>query len=63
MTISELRARSPFTKGRKEADITKANKRAAMLVAVAKRDWRRLKQVPNVKRKHRRTRFGDQGTR
>lgn len=32
---------------------------AAMLKAVAKRDWRRLKQVPNAKRRHRSTKEND----
>ncbi len=53
MTLAALRLSSPFAKGRASAAITKANKRKACLAAVAKRDWRRLKQVPNAQRKHR----------
>ena len=44
---------SPFAKGRIAAAITKANKQKAMQAAIKSRDWRRLKQVPNAKRRHR----------
>lgn len=59
MTLAELLARSPFAKGRIAAAAFKERKRAAMLKAVAKRDWRRLKQVPNAKRRHRSTKEND----
>ena len=59
MTLEALRAASPFTKGREAAAITKASKRKAMQAAIKSRDWRRLKQVPNAKRRHRRTRFDE----
>lgn len=53
MTLATLRAASPFAEGRESAARTKANKRKASLAAVKSRDWRRLKQVPNAKRRHR----------
>jgi len=53
VSLLALKLRSPFAKGRILAAATKANKRKASLAAVTKFDWRRLKQVPNAKRKHR----------
>jgi len=44
---------SAHQKGREAARRTSANKRKAMIAGVAKRDWRRLKQVPNAQRRHR----------
>lgn len=54
-TIERLRAESPFTIGRASALKTRERKRLAMQAAIKKRDWRRLKQVPNAERRHRST--------